>query len=264
MTDSPLLRTVHGSLSLADLLALTRGTVLAVRVPGFHDAGACLSATGTLLAHPARAGYQNAPQIGRIGMSYFEGRTDEGRSRYHAEAERTAMLLHDAYVPHTDPIDSLMRAVGDAWPAGARLESIDGLPMFAGLVRTLEAGTELRPHQDLLEWDAPDGYAAAREFVTQLAANVYLQTGEEGGVLELWNFGLERDEYQRQCIPGRPALDPKKLPPPALRITPLTGDLIIFSSHRLHAVTKVIGNARVTSSCFIGVRGLGAPMTFWS
>jgi hypothetical protein len=264
VTESQLVKTVSGALALADLLALTRGTVLAVRVPDFHDAEACATAAARLLAHPARAGYQNAPQIGRIGMAYFEGRTDEGRNRYHAEAQRTAALLHEAYVPHADPIESLMRKVGETWPGGARLEAVEGQPMFAGLVRTLEAGTQLRPHQDLLEWDAPDGYAAAGRFVSQLAANVYLQTGLEGGVLELWDFGLEREDYERQCIPGRPALDRDKLPPPVVRIAPCTGDLIIFSSHRLHAVTPVVGDPRVTASCFIGMRGISQPMTFWS
>jgi 2OG-Fe(II) oxygenase superfamily len=263
MTDSPLIR-VSGALTLPDLLALTRGTVLALRVPDFHGDVACAAAAAKLLAHPARAGYQNAPQIGRIGMSYFEGRTAEGRGRYHAAAQRTAALLHEAYVPHQDPIESLMQRVGDAWPGGSRLEAVEGMPMFAGLVRTLEAGTQLRPHQDLLEWDAPEGCSVAGEFVSQLAANVYLQTGPEGGVLELWDFGLERVDYERQCIPGRPALDRDKLPLPALRIAPRTGDLIIFSSHRLHAVTPVVGDPRVTASCFIGVRGIAAPMTFWS
>lgn len=263
MTDSPLIR-VSGALSLPDLLALTRGTVLAVRVPDFHEEIACVAAAANLLAHPARAGYQNAPLIGRIGMSYFEGRTDEGRHRYHAEAARTAALLREAYVPHPDPIESLMQKVGAAWPGGARLEAVQGLPMFAGLVRTLESGTQLRPHQDLLEWDAPEGYSGASEFVSQLAANVYLQTGTEGGVLELWDFGLDFQEYERQRIPGRPALDRDKLRIPAVRIAPQTGDLIIFSSHRLHAVTAVVGDARVTASCFIGVRGITEPMTFWS
>jgi hypothetical protein len=116
MTDSPLIR-VSGALSLPDLLALARGTVLAVCVPGFHDKEACVDAAARLLAHPARAGYHNAPLIGRIGMSYFEGRTDEGRRRYHEEAPLTAALLREAYVPHPDPVESLMLQIGAAWPS---------------------------------------------------------------------------------------------------------------------------------------------------
>lgn len=262
--QSPLVRETPGGLAPADLLALVRGAVLALRVPRFYDLQACAAATSKLLSHPARAGYRNAPQIGRIGMSYFEGQSAEGRARYHAEAEHTAALLRDAYAPHADPVAMLMDAVGAAWPAGARLENVEGLPMFAGLVRTLEAGTQLRPHQDLLEWDAPEGCPAAREFVVQLAANIYLQTGAEGGLLELWDYGLDRDEYQRQCLPGRPALDRQKVPPPAASIAPRAGELIIFSSHRLHAVSPVVGEPRVTASCFIGVRGSAAPMSFWS
>jgi hypothetical protein len=264
MTGSALLRVVSGTLRLPDLLALARGTVLALRVRAFHDVAACGYAAPRLLAHPARASYQNAPQIGRVGMAYFEGRTNEGRHRYHALARSTAVLLHEAYAPDKDPIESLMREVEEARPGGASLESVEGLPMFAGLVRTLGAGTQLRPHQDLLEWDAPDDYPAASRFVAQLAANVYLQTGNEGGVLELWDFGLDREEYERQRIPGRPALDRERLPPPALSISPRTGDLIIFSSQRLHAVTPVIGDPRVTASCFMGVCAIAAPITFCS
>jgi hypothetical protein len=264
MTASLLMRTLSGPPVLADLLALTRGTVLALRVPGFHDVSACAIAAARLLAHPARAGYENAPHIGRIGMAYFEALNAASRTRYHAQAERSAALLREAYSPHPDPIASLLRVVNAVWPAGARLEAIEGPPMFAGLVRLLEAGTQLRPHQDLLEWDAPETCSAAREFIAQLSANVYLQTGTVGGELELWDFGLERTDYKRLQLPGRPALDREKLPPPVLRIAPRTGELIMFSSTRLHAVAQVCGEPRVTSSCFIGVRGIAAPLTFWS
>jgi hypothetical protein len=264
MTDSLLMRTLSGPPVLADLLALTRGTVLALRVPGFHDVSACAIAAARLLAHPARAGYENAPHIGRIGMAYFEALDAESRTRYHAQAERSAALLREVYSPHPDPIASLLRVVNGVWPAGARLEAIEGPPMFAGLVRLLEAGTQLRPHQDLLEWDAPETCSVAHEFVAQLSANVYLQTGAAGGVLELWNFGVERGDYQRLRQAGTHALDRAKLPLPVLRIAPQTGELIMFCSTRLHAVTPVEGDARVTSSCFIGVRGITAPLTFWS
>jgi len=253
-----------GKPGLADLLALVRGSVLAVRSPGFYDPAACAAVARRMISHERRAPYQKAPLVGRIGMAYFDAETAADRARYYREATGSAQTLRETYAPHGDPIAMLCGALDELWPGGARPESIEGIPMFAGLVRLLEPGSQLRPHQDVLEWDAPGDCDAARELLAQLTANVYLRTGDAGGELELWDCGLDRKDYEERRIPGVPALDRGRLPDPVLRIVPQAGELILFNSVRLHAVTPVRDGTRVTASCFIGVRSLSAPLTYWS
>jgi hypothetical protein len=250
--------------ALNDLLALVRGAVLAVRSPGFYDTAACAEVSGRMISHARRAAYEKAPLVGRIGMAYFEAETAADRARYYRDAAGWARALHEAYGPHGNPIDLLCSVLDELWPGGARPESIEGVPMFAGLVRLIEPGGQLRPHQDVLEWDAPRDCPAARELLAQLTANVYLRTDGAGGELELWDRGLDRHEYEDRRIPGTPALDRGRLPEPALRVVPQSGELILFNSARLHAVAPVREGTRVTASCFIGVRGLSAPLTYWS
>ena len=54
------------------------------------------------------------------------------------------------------------------------------------------------------------------------------------------------------------------LPPPDAVVAPRVGDLILFNSNRIHAVRACRGGPRVTVSCFIGYRGEGRPLGYWS
>lgn len=42
------------------------------------------------------------------------------------------------------------------------------------------------------------------------------------------------------------------------------GDLVLFNSRRMHAVTPGSDKPRLSLSCFVGYRGVASPLTFWS
>ena len=258
------IRCIVNSLAESDLLDLLRGDILALRWPTFYDEGACEILAERLRLHPARGFYENGPHIGRVGMAYFEAGTEEAKRRYYDQAARSIAMLRQACMPYANPIDLLRLVLEEAWPAGACVERVEGQSMFVGLVRIFENGHGARPHQDVLEWDAPAECAGARTLLGQLSANVYLQPSSEGGELELWDFGVKKDVYDQLRLPGAVALDRARLPDAVLRIAPTRGELILFNSTKIHAVRPTTSGTRITASSFIGVRGRSEPLSLWS
>jgi hypothetical protein len=59
-------------------------------------------------------------------------------------------------------------------------------------------------------------------------------------------------------------LEPDSIEPPALTFHPNAGDLIIFSSAMLHAVTSATGKHRVAMASFIGYKNPEQPLFYWS
>jgi predicted 2-oxoglutarate/Fe(II)-dependent dioxygenase YbiX len=51
---------------------------------------------------------------------------------------------------------------------------------------------------------------------------------------------------------------------PALVIHPEAGELIIFSSRMLHAVTCSVQDYRIGAAAFIGCSGVDRPLSYWS
>ena len=51
---------------------------------------------------------------------------------------------------------------------------------------------------------------------------------------------------------------------PDIVVKPRIGDLIIFNARKLHAVASGSGSDRLTVSSFLGYRGHGQALTFWS
>jgi hypothetical protein len=256
-------RIVDGRLNMDDLAALVRGDLLALRWPDFYDPSACRIIADRLLSHPLRGCYENGPQIGRIGMAYFEIESEAARKRYYHQADASIIALRDACRPYANPIDMLRAVLDDLWPGGARRERIEAEKMFLGLVRIFETGSQARPHQDFLEWDAPVDCAAAKELMAQLTTNIYIQPATAGGELELWDFSLTRQKYEENKLPGTCVVDRAKLPPPTV-ILPRLGELIIFNANKLHAVSAIKAGSRITASCFIGVRGKSLPLGLFS
>ncbi len=48
------------------------------------------------------------------------------------------------------------------------------------------------------------------------------------------------------------------------RSRPEPGDLLIFNSRKMHAVSPGTGRSRLAVSCFVGYRGKQQALTYWS
>ena len=252
-------------LSKGDLVDLVEGRTLALRIPNYCSPTLAQELSSRLIQHPLFGHYENAADIGRVGMAFFEtvGGGSEATERYYRQALPAIEALREAFAPFASPIDRLRAELQEVWTAGASFMNLDGRPMFVGLARVFENGSEALPHQDMLRRDAPS-HPAAYGLITQLAANVYLQPSDEGGELEVWRQHLGESEYEQLRLPGSYGLDRTQLLLPKITLAPQAGELIVFDATRVHAVRASRGGPRVTLSCFIGYRGRCKPLSYWS
>ncbi len=256
---------VAESLVQEDVLDLISGKFLCLRIPNYYPAWICARLCKTLLQIPAFSRYVRAKDVGvqRTGITFFETKGDLSLlEQYYAEAKQTSSAIRKSCFPYLAPIDKLRLELEEAWSMGAHLENIHGQTMMVGIVRMFEEHFELPPHQDILARDV-DEEMRLTQLQTQLSANVYLQTANHGGELEVWRESPSDHEFLTLTSDGL-HLDPNKMPKPEVRIRPSAGDLILFDSGRVHAVCPSMDGSRVSMSCFIGYRGHQAPLTYWS
>lgn len=249
-------------ITLRSLRQLISGEVVAVRVPRFASEELCRRVSDKM-QEVGYEDYVNAPSVGRIGMSFYEtGGKRELIEHFFKTALPNIHLLRDACAPYASPIDVLRCALDEIWPAGANLQSLAAGKMFVGLSRNMRPGTPLLAHHDYFSRLAPDD-PEANDLIRQFAANVYISMPEAGGELLIW-----KDEITDAAFLERRGeqygMDLDALGPPDIVIKPERGDFIIFNARKMHAVASGKGHDRLTFSCFVGYRGDGLPLTFWS
>lgn len=242
---------------------LASGAILAICIPKFYDESSCL-AIQLRVQNSAQTRYAVAPSVAKVGMALFEATDDHLLEAYYADAEGAAARSAVLYDEHEDPIGRIGAILDSIWPAGCRIERLHDRPMYAGLVRVIDAGAELRPHQDNTHWDMPAS-PRAQTMLTQFSCNVYFAVPEDGGELELWDFSIgDEPSYRRMQVAGDYALARPAIGAPALVLRPATGDLIIFDARRVHAVAKVKRGIRSNASTFIALRESHEPLTLFS
>jgi hypothetical protein len=247
-----------------NLLKLLTDEIYALRVPGHYSKEACKVVTNNFLNSDLIASYVNAVNIGRVGMAFYEVQEDPVRmEEYYRMAKINNKRIKETFFPYVSPIDMLMIDLNKVWDAGCKIENLHGDNMFVGLLRVLDENAPIHPHQDVLRRDARTAINAYT-LKNQLAANIYLNMPEEGGELQLWNYGCSDEEYKNLLTPGDYYVDRSKLEEPVITIRPEAGELVLFNPMRYHAVTAGKSAKRVSVSCFIGYRGEYNPLTLWS
>jgi hypothetical protein len=217
-----------------------------------------------IINHPKLGNYSKkyTSSVGRVCTPHIDAEwSEEAAARYHAEAIANVQQLRSLFFPFVSPIDYVRLLLQELWPAGANLQQLHGRSCFVGAFRVFNPETStFYPHHDRIdeESNAPE----IKDVVEQLVANVYLETPEQGGDLELWL--REPDDQERARIRDVEGLMRESVEPPAITIHPNAGDLTIFSTRMLHAVTRGKGKHRVGMAAFIGCHGAHKPLTFWS
>lgn len=252
------------TLSRQSLLDLSAGRIAAIHVKGFYPKDIAAEVASQAIEHRALGHYHKkyTSSVGRVYMPHIDTKWDPVLTRrYHDAALPSIHDVRSMFSPYLSPIDQVRLLLDELWPAGASLLRLRGQTCFVGAFRVFQPTTsEFYPHNDRLdqETDAPeiDGLSE------QLVANVYLQVPREGGDLQLWRrYPTERETQTILDVEG---LDPATIEPPVHVIHPEAGDLIIFASAMLHAVTPAVGEHRVGMACFIGCKTPDKPLMLWS
>lgn len=251
-SDGPFRVTVE-RFSLTDLKGLFEGSIRVLRVRHFVNIDFCV-----LLAQrvSASAEFVQDGSLRRIGRPYSEVRhSEDARVSYFRHQEEWVGLLRTIAAPYLSPFDRLRLELDDLWPSGALRAAASGNKLFAGMIRSFPEGAHSLPHVDL-----PSVAGVCRQF----AANIYIETANKGGVLQVWCertdpliYELYADEFGsiRRYVEGRL---------PDLEFTPEAGDLVMFDASLIHSVTPVAAGSRVSWSAFIGFQESAAPLLIWS
>ncbi|WP_437530361.1 2OG-Fe(II) oxygenase [Sorangium sp. So ce726] len=255
---------VSNLLNQEGLVALMGGEVVALRVPNFYPEDICVQVAARMRRSDMYGRYVNAPEIARVGQAFFESvASAQLRRIYYARAVEWIREMRLCCEPYLSPIDKLRLVLDEIWPSGSRLGTLQGKKMFVGLARFFGAGVGAEPHQDVLAWDAP-GVEEAERVEGQFAANIYLKMPQGGGDLLIWPMTLSREEYERAGILGSYGVHGSMLAHDPVRISPRTGELILFNSNLVHAVEKSRQGERVTWSCFVASQGVNQTLMMWS
>lgn len=245
-----------------ELERLVRQEVLALQIHHFIEPNIAEKLSEKILGG-GYENYLNAPTIGRIGMAFYEAENQPARLKsYFDTATNHIEELRRRCFPYLSPVDLLRCKLDEVWPAGAHIETLHGNKMFVGLSRVMKPNVPILAHHDILSKDAPDSFHA-HSLRSQLAANVYLLMPAEGGAIQIWNQEFSPDKFDE--IRGDSyGIEPALLGDPDVVVHPKPGDLILFNSRLMHAVTPGTENIRLSLSCFMGYRGPAMPLTFWS
>lgn len=253
-----------------DFERLLNGAALGLVIHNLIDASSAANLAKALADSHLESNYSNLrDDLTKIGFTLFEAVCSQSSDQigdYLKRAREFESLIDSVTAPlGGSPMESakaMLNRFGNASP----------LPMrdtyaFAGLVRMVQGGSEIYPHQDDLTADLP-GHPFVEQIQApgggQLAGNVYLQVPPSGGDLVIWDLHLSEAEMEARKIEQSDyGVDPKTLPSPTVVIRPNAGDMILFDSTRMHAVTKPSEGLRVSFSFFVGAAADGT-IHYWS
>ena len=255
---------VARELNTQTLLQLATRKIGAIHVPGFYPTAIAEKAAELAIDHPKLGHYKKkyTSSVGRICMPHIDSEWNESAAqKYHSDAIENIHDLRTMFAPYATPADQIRLLLQEYWPAGANIQHLYGRACFVGAIRVFKPSTsKFYPHHDRIdeESNAPE----LTGMVEQLVANMYLRTPKEGGDLQLWlRDPSEEEKVQIRDVEG---LLPESVEDPELVLHPNAGDLIMFSSRMLHAVTPSQNSYRIGMAAFIACYGPDRPLGYWS
>lgn len=257
----------EAGLSHAALSALINEEILVLRAFPLVSEDRCQQWATMLKESPHFSRYTNAQEvrISKLGMTLFETQGDAGLlKQYFRWGEEMDQLLTETFFPLPDPLTILQQMLWLAWPAGLRQGEIGPQKMCPGLIRKVENGNQegLPPHQDHVGLDVP-GNEMQHRIQTQLAVNLYLQVPAKGGELEIWDLQPDAETVKSWYTGRHDFIDRSLLPEPTV-IRPRVGELILFRSDCIHAVSGTDGSDRIAAGCFLGMEAATKPLWYWA
>jgi hypothetical protein len=246
------------------LLRLWSGEFAAIRLTGLVSQEACRSFTNKLLDGEQTSQHLDIPGLNVLGFSHFQvARDHQLAEEYASQFRRLPSVLRRLSFPYSSPFDVIFGWLSIAWPSGCRvLQTLTGSHLSPFTIRIYGDGIGIEPHLDVVATEL-QSEPVADDIRFQFGVNLYLDLPNAGGELELFHAAFPDLSYT-EIASGPKTWSTQDLPSP-VRIRPNVAEVIIFPSHRLHAVSPSIGPGnRVTLSFFIGLSSWDDPVWIWA
>lgn len=184
--------------------------------------------------------------VDRIGVSYhttYQKNRDSAEFKYYYSSAATYMKrLRESCYPYQYPMDKFRLDMDENWYHKVNLGAFDGIKMFCGIVRIMNAEksamVEYQPHFDSL----PE---RVDKLKAQYSVNIYVLVPEQKGELELWDVpAISNTETNK---------DWRSILPKSFLIKPDPGDLIIFNTRKPHAIKSFDFGKRISIQSFVGL-----------
>jgi hypothetical protein len=262
-TRTPLLfdAVVAPRLTGPDLVRLGAGVLGAVQVPGFFTAAECAAIMDGLETCVLGSYDEHLvqPRISKLGPAAFDHYADGALGdAYWQHAEQSARS-RSRLLAGNDPLTAALDRIGSAWAGPVHPLTVDGRPMFAGMIREMSGGAGI--HYDELAREFPGGADEVPAF--QLAFNCYLAMPQAGGELDVfrrrWMPSDERHRggsywYPEWLLAGEDSIS----------VSAEVGDAVFFDPRHYHRIRPPRGaGRRVTLSFFLGLSASG-DLLVWS
>jgi hypothetical protein len=247
------------------LYRLWRAEIDAIRIRGLVSDSNCERVAQALAASGDVTQHHDVPGLRVFGLSHFQAaRSTEDARAYRTMAGEMAASLRRLASPEFSPLDAVMAYMAQWWPEGCRILRLPSEGILAPCTaRIYPGGVGIEAHQDSIGVESPTD-PVARALVMQFSANLFLSVSSAGGAIELFgeDEGYAAGRYHlddgprvvARALLGRPDV-----------VIPSRGDLIVFASQRVHAVTPTHGTVpRVTLSFFLGVDSDGGAIAIWA
>ncbi|APJ03248.1 2OG-Fe(II) oxygenase [Silvanigrella aquatica] len=242
-----------------DINSLIKDEILALIVEKFYAHESCIQLSSNILKSKESEKYMHENienkeivnyyfGVDRLGvpfnLTYNQSFESEIVHKYYDQILPSRERLRKFAKPAVTSIDKLRLELDEQYEYGANVAHFQGKKMLTGIARIAKAKLSYmsaeQPHFDAL----PEKYFNLDK---QFAANIYLKVPHVGGELEIWDVA-----------PLPPLFNaPKKWReqlPTSIKITPKTGDLIIFNCRRPHAIGAFEGEDRISEQTFIGYK----------
>jgi hypothetical protein len=245
------------------LAALFENRIGAIQIPNFVSVENSQLAIQRIYAHGIEY-YENVyPRIGKIGITQFEHRYSPiKKQEYFIKALIAHATRKDFFKDSGDPLIKVLDVVQNAWGTSTDIavEEDSGERYFAGLVRVINKALL---HLDWAPFDAPEWTIG--KISAQIAWNIYLQTGVEGGETIVYRR-LWQPSDELHLLPNSYGYDHSLVEGcDFIRIHPMQGALVFFNSRNFHKVEMTEGETeRISFSSFIGLMKPSQELVFWS
>jgi hypothetical protein len=243
---------------------LWRGEIAALRIQNLVSSEACIHLSQRLSESTNVVDHADVQGLRVVGFSHFQAvRKPELMPQYLEDGQRSPGALRELASPYGSPFDSALGFLNTCWQAGCQLMALPSEGALAPFtVRIYNTGVGIDPHQDILSAESPQD-PTSHALTMQFGANLYIAMPHNGGDLELFDTDYSLTNY-KDLSEGPRTFSREKLGAPVL-VRPAMSEMILFPSHRVHAVSPSQGKGlRVTISFFIGVVADDLPLRVWA